>query len=168
MMNEKTNMILNESLLIWAFGCAVDRYDAAVYMISIVSVLYTVYIYGAEEVRSLLIRSLIAMDLGLIAARMSGISTVIPCLGIVIAANCFFAVMTSRNSYELMDRAVYYHIAILLVYTLLSFLIPNPQFSFMQLLCLILLIFAPVLLVYAVRVFTDVPTHGRNLSNEIE
>ncbi|MBR3350109.1 MAG: hypothetical protein IKG55_08560 [Solobacterium sp.] len=170
-MNEKTNMILNESLLLWAFGCAVSHDDIAVYMISAVSVFYTVYIYGFEEVRRLLVRSLIAADLGLIIARMSGLSAIIPSAGIVIAANCFYAVMTVKNSYGLMDTAIRCDFGLLLIYTALSFLTPNTQFTFAQLLCLILLIFAPVMLVYAVRVFLDVPehsSHGRNLSNEIE
>lgn len=170
-MNEKNHMILNGSLLLWAFGCAIDHYDAAVYMITALAVLYTIHIYGLEEIMRLAMRGMIAADLGLIIGRMSGITAIVPSLGIVIAANCFYAVMTVNNSYALMDRAVRYITCILSVYTALSFLIPNAQFSFGQLLTLILLIFAPVLLVYAVRVFCDVPKdsyHGSRTANEIE
>lgn len=170
-MNEKMKMMLNEGMLLWAFGCAVDHYDIAAFAISLASIWYTVHIYHTDDIRRLLLKSLLAADLCLITAYMTGLSAVIPAVGIVIAANSFYAVMTVKNSYKLMDQAVRVFTAILLVYTALTFISPQTQFTFGQLLSLILLIFAPVLTVYAVRVFMDDPAytyHGRKLTNDVE
>lgn len=170
-MNEKTKMMLNEGMLLWAFGCAVDHYDIAAFAIALASIWFTVHIYDMEDIKRLLLKALLAADLCLIIAYMTGLSAVIPAVGIVIAANSFYALMTSLNPYRLMDQAVRIFTAILLVYTALTFISPQTQFTFGQLLSLILLIFAPVLIVYAVRVFMDDTAdtyHGGKLTNDVE
>lgn len=170
-MNEKYNMILNETLLLWAFGCAADHHDIAAFAIAVFAIGYTVHIYPAEDIRKLMMKSLLTADLCLIIAHMTGLTAVIPAVGIVIAANSFFAVMTVKNSWKLMDQAIRFYCGILLVYTGLTFISPQAQFTFGQLLTLVFLIFAPVLVIYALRVLLDEPAHayhGGELTNDIE
>ncbi len=169
-MNEKTKMMINEGMLLWAFGCAVNHEDKAAVALAICAVIYTIHTYGGW-VRVHVLKGLIAVDLCLVFAHMCGLSHIVPAIGAVIAANTFFAIMTLANSWKLMDRAVRVFAVILLVYGAMAFIFPSDQFSFGQLLALILLIFAPVLLVYTARVFADDPAktyHGGRLTNDIE
>ncbi len=165
-MNERTKMIISESLILWAFGCAIDHYDAAAVILGVFTAGWLVHIYESAKIRPLLLRGLLAADLCLLAAHVTGLSAVIPSAGFIIALNAFYAVMTLANSYQLMDEAVRWFIGLTLVYTALSLIVPNGQFTSVQLLTLILLMFAPVLLVYAVRTVTDEPEgkyHGSAL-----
>ena len=156
-MNERTKMIITESLILWAFGCAVDHYDAASIILGILTAGWLIHIYDAARIRPLLLRGLIAADLCLLFSHISGLSAVIPSAGLIIAVNAFHAVLTYSNSWQLMDEAVPWFIVICLVYTALSLIMPSSQFTPMQLVALVLLMFAPVLLVYAVRSAADAP-----------
>lgn len=170
-MNEKTKMMINEGILLWAFGCAVNHEDAAAFVLALSSAVYTLHIFSFEKVAARLPVSLAVIDLSLIIAHMTGLSHIIPAVGAVTGANCFYAVMSLDHSERLMDEAVKWFGGILLVYTALTFILPSDQFAFGQLLTLILLIFAPMMLVYAVRVFmqNDEKTyHGRKFTNELE
>lgn len=156
-MKESTKMMINEALIMWAFGCAVDHYDAAAAAIAVSALAFMLYTYETAKMKSLIARGLIAADLCLLIAHVSGLSAMIPSAGFPIAVNAVFAVMTASNSWRLMDQAVRWISGALLAYLALSLIIPGSQFSFVQLLTLVLLIFAPVLLVYCVRVLCDAP-----------
>ena len=169
-MNEKTTMMINEGMLIWAFGCAVNHEDTAAIVLAILAVLYTIHTYSAS-IRANVLKGLAAVDLCLVFAHMCGLSHIVPAIGAVIAANTFFAVMTLANSWKLMDQAVKVHTWLLLGYGAMAFILPSDQFTFAQLLALLLLIFAPVMAVYAARVFAESPEktyHGGRLTNDIE
>jgi hypothetical protein len=170
-MKESSKMMINEALIMWAFGSAVDHYDAAAALISVTALAFMMYTYDTAKMKTFMVRGLIAADLCLLAAHVSGLSAVIPSAGFPIAVNAIFAVMTALNSWRLMDRAVRWISGALLAYLALSLVIPGSQFSFVQLLTLVLLIFGPVLLVYCVRVLCDAPHckyRGSAFGNEIK
>ena len=150
-MNEKTTMMINEGMLIWAFGCAVNHEDTAAIVIATLIQIGTMKAIG--------------MTNGEIRTHYMMYGLLVPLIGALIR------IPLGKITVARVVILLRHHTWLLLGYGAMAFILPSDQFTFAQLLALLLLIFAPVMAVYAARVFAEGPEktyHGGRLTNDIE
>ena len=166
-MSKKMKMVVNESLILWAFACAADHEGAAAALIALIALACTVSVFTAQKIRKHLIASLILADLQLVIAHVSGITAIIPSVSAVIAVNSVFAVMTFENNAETADFEAAWMLRIFLAYAMLAMIMPSGQFSFLQLMTLISMIFAPLLAVYTIRSIKEAERNDQKLIHDL-
>ena len=154
-MNEKNRFMFGEAMIVLGFAYAVNGYLLPCIACGLTAVGISVREDSLTELKQDMILLPLLIILQLAVIRVSGLADMRAGLNVIVLCNTLFARIFVKESFAAVEMCIQGLISVMLVFMVFALMTPSGEFSVMQTLLIVVLMFAPLMGEYAMKVISE-------------